>query len=460
MEILNMASILDNATTMEEREARRVALEVLKAGVEAVDPRLAVKGFLKRNGEALRIGSLALDLKAFDRILVVGGGKASGAMAEALEGILGDRISGGFVNVLRGTASDFTTKRIVLNEASHPIPDKDGLEGARKILELLKGLDERTLVFCLISGGGSALMPLPAPGISLEDKQSLTQTLVNRTPATIREVNAVRKHISAIKGGQLARAAYPATVVSLILSDIVGDPLDSIASGPTVPDPSTFLDAKEVLDRYGVWASTSDSIRRRIEAGLRGEVPETPKPGDKVFERVHNVIVGNNRLAAEAACRKAEEFGYRTLLLSSLIQGEARYVGTVYASIIAEVLASGNPIKRPAVIVAGGETTVTVRGSGKGGRNQELALGASLTLQGLKGVAMAAIGTDGLDGPTDAAGAIVDGYTIDRARRMGLDPIEFLRNNDSYSFFSALKDLIFTGPTKTNVNDLAVLVIR
>ncbi|MBS7609560.1 glycerate kinase [Candidatus Bathyarchaeota archaeon] len=459
MEILNKASILDNAASDKEREARRIALEVLKAGVEAVDPRLAVNSFVKRHGNVLKIGSLTLDLKAFDRILVVGGGKASGAMAEALEGILSDHISSGLVNVLRGTASDFRTQRIAFNEAGHPIPDKDGLEGSRKILELMRGLDDRTLVFCLISGGGSALMPLPATGISLEDKQSLTQILVNRTPATIKEVNAVRKHISAIKGGQLARAAYPATVVSLILSDIVGDPLDSIASGPTVPDTSTFRDAKEVLDRYGVWTSTPDSIKRRIEAGLRGEIPETPKPGDRIFQRVHNIIIGNNRLAAEAACRKAEGLGCRTLLLSSLIQGEARHVGTVYAGIMAEVLISGKPVERPAVIVAGGETTVTVTGSGKGGRNQELVLGASLALQGLKGVAIASIGTDGLDGPTDAAGAIADGYTIERARGMGLDPMEFLRNNDSYSFFLALKDLIFTGPTKTNVNDLAVLVI-
>ena len=302
-------------------------------------------------------------------------------------------------------------------------------------------------------------MPLPATGITLQDKKELTDALL-KCGARIDEINAVRKHISELKGGQLAKAAYPATLVSLILSDVVGDPLDTIASGPTAPDTTTFNDAISILKKYNLWKnSTPKTIRRRLETGLRGEISETPKPGDKVFDQTLNVIVGNNRTAALAACRKAKGLGFNSLLLSSMVEGEARHVGTAYAGIMKEIVDSNNPIPKPAVMIAGGETTVTVTGQGKGGRNQELVLSASLKIEGLKGVAIASIGTDGIDGPTDAAGAIADGQTFVRAHEKKLDPKQFLMNNDSYGFFSKLSDLIFTGPTDTDVNDLTVMVV-
>lgn len=459
MEITNKEELLKNAVFDEERKARTVALKILEVALNAVDPRRAVRNHVRRVNGVLNIDKLTFDLDKFQRVFVVGGGKASGAMAEALEELIGERLTEGFVNVLRGTKSDFETHKIFLNEADHPIPDEDGVKGTRKIIQLVSEANENDLVICLISGGGSALMPLPAAGIPLRDKQELTDVLL-KCGATINEINAVRKHISELKGGQLVRAAYPATVVSLIISDVVGDPLDTIASGPTAPDIATFNDAISTLKKYNLWQSaTLKSIKKRLKAGLKGEIPETPKPNDKIFERTYNIIVGNNRIAAVAAYKKAEDLGFSTLLLSTMIEGEARYIGTAYAGIMKEILASGNPVARPAVVIASGETTVTVTGEGKGGRNQELVLAASLKIDGLRGVAVASIGTDGLDGPTDAAGAIADGQTVARASKIGLNPTQFLTNNDSYNFFLTLADLIFTGPTGTNVNDLAVMVV-
>jgi glycerate-2-kinase len=459
MKIVNGEELLDNAVFDEDRRAREAVLKILNSALSAVDPGTAVRNHIRRVGSLLVIDDLTLNLDRFQRIFVVGGGKASGAMAEALEDIIGDKLTEGFVNVLRNTKSGFKTCKILLNEAGHPIPDEDGVKGARKIVQLVGEADGNDLVICLISGGGSALMPLPAAGITLQDKQRLTDALL-RCGATIDEINAVRKHVSELKGGQLAKAAYPATLVSLILSDVVGDPLDTIASGPTAPDTTTFNDAISILKKYDLWKnSIPKTIRKRLEAGLRGEIPETPKPGDKVFDKTRNVIVGNNRTAALAACQEAKGLGFNSLLLSSMVEGEARHVGTAYAGIMKEILDSNNPVPKPAVVIAGGETTVTVTGRGKGGRNQELVLSASLKIERLKGVAIASIGTDGIDGPTDAAGAIADGQTIIRAHDKRLDPKEFLMNNDSYHFFSKLGDLIFTGPTGTNVNDLAVMVV-
>jgi len=457
--IINEEELLGNAVLNEDREARRAILTILKAALCSVDPRVAITNHVRRTNNLLRIGNMTFDLDGFERIFVVGGGKAGGAMAKALEEIVGDKLTEGFVNVLRGTKSSFETLKILLNEAGHPIPDEDGVEGARRIIQLAHKAGERDLVICLISGGGSALMPLPAAGITLQDKQELTDALL-KCGATIDEINAVRKHVSGLKGGQLAEAAYPATLVSLILSDVVGDPLDTIASGPTAPDTTTFNDAISILKKYDLWKNVvPKTVKKRLEAGLRGEIPETPKPGDEVFEKTHNVIVGNNRTAALAACQEAKELGFNSLLLSSIVEGEARHVGTAYAGIMKEILDSNNPVPRPAVVIAGGETTVTVTGWGKGGRNQELVLSASLKIEGLRSVAIASIGTDGVDGPTDAAGAMADGQTIIRARNKRLYPKEFLMNNDSYHFFSRLSDLIFTGPTGTNVNDLTVLVV-
>lgn len=301
-------------------------------------------------------------------------------------------------------------------------------------------------------------MPLPKDGVTMEDKRKITEALL-KCGATINEINTVRKHISDFKGGWLAKKAYPATVLNLILSDVLGDPLDFIASGPTVPDSTTFGDAIKVLKKYGLWDKAPESIKKVLLNGDKGLIPETPKVGDEAFKKVLNVVIGNNRDASTAACETLKSEGLNALLLTSLLEGEARHVGTVLASLALEIAVSGNPVPKPAAIIAGGETTVTVIGGGRGGRNQEIALSAALKIRGLNGVAIASLSTDGVDGPTDAAGAIADGKTIARAEALGLRAEEFLADNNSYNFFSKLSDLIFTGPTGTNVNDVSVVIV-
>ena len=325
------------------------------------------------------------------------------------------------------------------------------------MLELTKNLSEDDLVITLISGGGSALMPLPAEKIALDDLQDITGKLL-RTGASINELNAVRKHLSAFKGGQLARHCSPATVLSLILSDVIHDPLDTIASGPTAPDDSSYSDALGVLEKYGLFVDAPEQIRSRINAGVRGLLTETPKNGDPVFDRVHNILVANNSIAAIAAKKKAEELGYNSMVVSTSIEGEARQVGVDYSDMAKEVIDKDRPLKKPAAIILGGETTVTVKGSGIGGRNQELALGATLGLD-CASCLIATLGTDGIDGPTEAAGAFVDGSTMKWADAKGMNPLRYLENNDSYTFFSEIGDAIITGPTGTNVNDLTLIMV-
>jgi glycerate 2-kinase len=433
------------------RAQREQVLPVLSAALEAVDPYGAVERDLPREDEQLLVGERRYDLTGLRRLFVVGAGKAGAPMVRAVEAVLGDRISAGLVNVKRGHVEP--TRIVQLQEAGHPIPDEAGVEGTRRIVELAQAAGPDDLVICLISGGGSALLQLPSEGISLADTQQLTQALL-RAGATINELNTVRKHLSQVTGGGLARLAQPARVLSLILSDVVGNPLDVIASGPTVPDSSTFAEAIAILERYAVWADLPDSIRERLEAGRRGQLAETPKPGDPLFQNVHNVVVASNERAAQAALRVAQAQGFRALLLSTYVEGEAREIGKVFAALAREVSASGQPLPRPCCLVAGGETTVTVRGQGSGGRNQELALGAALKLAGLPDVLVVALATDGNDGPTDAAGAVADGTTLERAKALGLDPHAALAENDTYRFFDRLGDLLLTGPTNTNVNDL------
>lgn len=326
------------------------------------------------------------------------------------------------------------------------------------MLELAEGADEDDLVICLISGGGSAMMTLPREELTLEDKQMVTRLLL-RSGADIAEMNTVRKHLSEFKGGWLAKKAQPATVLSLILSDVVGDPLDSIASGPTAPDPTTFRDAIDILEKYKLWNEVPSRVRDILKMGDDGHLPETPKPNDTAFNTVHNVIIGSNRMACLAAKTKLNKLGFNTNLLTSHLQGEAKEAGIFLASIANEILSSGNPLPRPAAIVVGGETTVTVKGNGIGGRNQELVLSAATKINGKKGLSIGSIGTDGIDGPTEAAGAIVDGKTLIRGTEMGLDYKKALSNNDSHTYLSALGDLVITGPTGSNVNDLAVLCV-
>jgi glycerate 2-kinase len=455
--IKNVEELLKNAESRLDRKARRLALEALNAALEAADAKAIIKTKVKVKGNSLKIGDLSFKLTEFNDIFVIGGGKASGCMAEALVEVLDDRIRAGTVNVPY-SCPEYKTRNVNLHRASHPIPDMAGVEGAIKMLDLVSKSKEDDLIISLISGGGSALMPQPVSGVSLEDKGKVTNALL-KSGATIREINTIRKHISGLKGGWLAKKAYPATVVNLILSDVVGDPLDSIASGPTVPDPTTFDDAIEILKHHKLWRKIPVSVKKVLLDGAKGLIPETPKPGDVAFERVYNVVVGNTLTASIAALNNIKKAGLNSVLLTSSLEGQAKDVGTVLASIAREADLSGNPVSKPAGVVAGGETTVIVTGKGKGGRNQEIALGAALEIDDLNGVVVASLSTDGVDGPTDAAGAIVDGKTVSRAHGLGLNPREFLADNDSYTFFSKLGDLILTGPTGTNVCDVSVVVV-
>jgi hydroxypyruvate reductase len=446
---------------------------IMAAALEAVDPAAAVRRYLRRDGQHLLVGERAYDLGDYKRVFLVGAGKAGAPMARAAAEVLGQRLAGGVVVVKEGHAgienaelriekNEHDSSFSILNsqfsilEAGHPIPDQRGVDGARRMAELLAQTTERDLVIALISGGGSALLTLPVAGIALADMQALTAALL-ACGANINEINTLRKHLDQLKGGGLARKAHPADLVTLILSDVVGNPLDVIASGPTVPDPTTFADAYAILERYDVVGRIPEPILAHLRGGLAGAVDETLKPGDPRFARVQNMVVGSSSQAADAALAAARAEGFNTLLLTTYLQGEAREAGRMLAAILRELAATGQPIPRPACIVAGGETTVTLRGKGQGGRNQELALAAVNDLAALPGIALVALATDGGDGPTDAAGAVSTGATLDRARALGLDPAAYLARNDAYPFFAALGDLLQPGPTQTNVNDLAFL---
>lgn len=442
-------------------EMRKMAKAVFLKAVSAVDPYQRLKEIARIDRNRLIIvaegsSEKVFDLNGFENICLVGTGKASSSMAKAIEELLGDRITKGLITTKYGHALPLRFTEII--EAGHPLPDSKGLEGARKIKDLLTNTGPKDLVLFLISGGGSALLPLPADGITLEEKQELTQLLLD-CGADIKEINTIRKHISQMKGGWLARWAFPSTVITFILSDVVGDPLDVIASGPTVPDTSTFQEAWEILKRYGLINEIATSIQNHLQAGREGKIKETPKAGEGVFEKVHNMIIGSNIVALRAAEKEFSSAGFNTITLSSSIVGETREAARFHGAIVREVVSTGKPIGRPACILSGGETTVTIRGNGLGGRNQEFALSGAFEISGLEKVVLLSGGTDGTDGPTDAAGAMADYTTITRARQMGLDPMKYLENNDSYHFFKKLGDLLITGPTRTNVMDVRILLV-
>jgi hydroxypyruvate reductase len=445
----------DNMSSNIEK-MREHALAIFQAGLQAVDPVEAIKRHTRLEKDLLFIGERQFSLKDYDRILVVGAGKAAAPMARTVEDLLGDRISAGVVVVK--DEHGLPLEKIKVCEASHPVPDKRGVKGTEEILSLAEQANERDLIICLISGGGSALLIAPVQEISLEDKQNATKLLL-ACGATIHEINTVRKHLSRAKGGRLAQMANPAAITSLILSDVVGDDLDVIASGPTVPDSSTFKDAEQILRGYGIWDQLAASVRNHIEKGSSGQIEDTPKSDNAAFLKCSQVLVGNNLQALEAAGQAAEGLGYRPLILSSKVEGEAREVAKFYAAIAKEILESAHPMEPPVCVLAGGETTVTLQGDGRGGRNQEFALASALAIEGLDNAIVLSGGTDGTDGPTDAAGAIADGTTVARARKQRLNPKEHLQRNDSYSFFQKLDDLVMTGPTRTNVMDLYMLVV-
>jgi glycerate 2-kinase len=444
---------------MSQDSLRKDAAQILDAALKAVDPALAIKRAMMLEGDLLTVGGQSLNLADYERIIAVGAGKAGAPMAQALEDILGERLQGGMVVVKDGHGGP--TQKIRIFEASHPVPDERGVAAGSEIAEFLqKNAGPKTLVFCLLSGGGSALLVSPAPGLSLADKQETTRLLL-ASGADIAEINSIRKHLSQLKGGGLARLAGDSKVVSLIVSDVVGDRLDTIASGPTVPDQTTWQDCREILGRYGIWDQVPAPVRDRIQHGLDGKLPDTPKPGQPQLEGVVNLIVSGNRHALDFAAAKAKALGYAPLILSSTIEGETYDVARMHAAMAREVRQSGQPIAPPCCLISGGETTVTLGDNpGKGGRNMEFALACVLDLEGVDGVLALSAGTDGTDGPTDAAGAQADGMSAARAREAGLKPRDFLARHDAYNFFEALDDLLITGPTRTNVMDIRLMLIE
>jgi len=434
---------------MHDDEQRRAdADELVRAALAAVEPAAAVRRHLRRTADALVIGDRRYPLGERRRTLLIAAGKAAVPMAIAAAEALGPALDRGVVVTKVGHAGRAAElpPSVAVIEAAHPVPDESSVRGAQAVADLAQAAGEDDLVLCLISGGGSALLTLPVPDLDLPGYQALTAALL-RSGATIDELNTVRKHLSQVAGGQLARLAAPATQATLVLSDVVGDPLTTIASGPTVADPTTVADARAVLARY------------RVDAVDPALLRETPKAGDPALAGAHHVLVGSNRLAALAAAGRARELGYRPLLLTTYVEGEAREVARVAAALAKGVRSAGDPLPPPACLIWGGETTVTVRGDGKGGRNQELALAAAIALEDWPGVTLLALATDGGDGPTDSAGAVVTGATIGRARALGLDPHDALARNDSYPFLAALGAHLRTGPTGTNVNDLLFLLI-
>ncbi|MGC4097443.1 MAG: glycerate kinase [Nitrospira sp.] len=428
---------------------------MLTAGLGAADPYHALLRHVARDGRFLRVGRRTYDLLHIDRVIAVGAGKASARMAQALETVLGTRLEDGLVIVKTGHT--LATKRVTVLEARHPIPDRAGLRATQQLLDLTQRLTPRDLLIVLLSGGASSLLPAPVAGVTLTDKQHTTRMLL-RSGATINEINVVRKHLSLIKGGGLATTTR-AKIVTLLLSDVIGDDLGSIGSGPTAADRSTFADAVDVLKRYGSWQTVPAMVRRYLDWGRNGEVSETLKPGSRRLRTVQHHIIGNNRMMLEAVVRTAQPNGLHSKLIASPITGEAR-VAAKQLTNLAKAIATGHGIlKRPCCVVAGGETTVTVTGRGKGGRAQEFAASAAFEIAGLPKTWVVALGTDGTDGPTDAAGAIVSGDTLAQAKKSGIDLGSYLNRHNTYPALKALGCHIHTGPTGTNVNDLYLLLL-
>ena len=436
------------------RNIQPIVRRLLQAGLEAADPTVAMDHGVQVTNGILQVGKRRYNLNKCQRVVCVGAGKASATMAVTVERLLGPRLEGGIVVVKDGHR--LGTQKVQVLEAWHPVPDRRSERAGTSILELVASLTSRDLLIVLLSGGASSLMAVPAGGLTLKDKQATT-TLLLRCGATIHEINTVRKHLSGIKGGQLAMNTS-ATVVTLALSDVLGDDLATIGSGPTAPDPTTFSDAHTILKKYHVWQDVPTSVRKHVEAGVKGNVSDTPKPGIGLFKRVHHEVIGNNRMAIESVAKQAKSLGFKTLILTTKLQGEAHEMGAMLAAVAREIHESGNPVPPPACLLWGGELTVKVTGKGKGGRAQEFALAAALKIAGFPKTCVVGFGTDGNDGPTDAAGALVDGETVARTLKRSCDPSQALVRHDSYTFFKKAGGHILTGPTGTNVNDIYMLL--
>ncbi len=439
------------------QKMRQDAATIFNEGLAAVNPKTCIHRCCKLEGTIFKVNNRAYDLNKFEEIIVLGAGKAGASMACAMEEILQDRITAGIVIVKYDHVENLG--RILIIEAGHPLPDENGVAGAEKLLEMAQRADETTLVICLISGGGSALMTLPAKGLTLKDKQETTEVLLN-CGATIHQINSIRKHLSRIKGGFLAKAAFPSTMICLVLSDVVGDDLDIIASGPAVADPGTFAQCLEIIETHGIKNDLPKTVLQHLKKGSQGLIPETPKKSDLVFKNIFHTIIASNIDALLSAEKKAIDLKYHTQVLSSMIEGETIDAANIHAAIAKEILATGHPVGTPACILSGGETTVTIKGTGKGGRNQEFALASAIKIKKLEHIVILSAGTDGTDGPTDAAGAIADHTTVQRALVQGLTPERFLKENNAYPFFDRISDLFKTGATHTNVMDLRIMLIR
>lgn len=441
---------------------KKILSAIFKEAIKAASPRSALENTLTLKPvnaarPVLKINDSCYDLNKYKNLYVLGAGKAATEMAFEVERKLGALISGGCIVTKYGHGRRL--KKIEVIEGGHPLPDRRGLEGANRLVDITKNASGYDLIIFLLSGGASALLPRPIEGITLKEKQAVTALLLN-SGATINEMNAVRKHLSCIKGGMLMKAFYPATVVTLSISDVVANDLSTIGSGPTAPDPTTYEDCTRILKKYGLMTKVPKAVRKRFERGVNGLLEETPKPGDPIFRRTENIIIADNLSALKAAKKKAEALGFNTLILTSMLSGDTRCSANLIASIVKEIRKSGNPTAQPACLLVGGETTLEVKGKGVGGRNQEFALVAALELDGLKGVTLLSAGTDGTDGPTDAAGAFAGSSTLSTAKAKGLDPHAYLAANDSYNFFKQADGLFITGPTGTNVMDMVTVLVE
>lgn len=446
-----------STTTLNSHTEGAVVQRILNAALSAVSPYDAVRTKLTLTNNLMMIDDVEVDLDSIARVFVVGAGKATFPMAHAVFDVLGDKIHQGLI-IVKDDYFDAGVNlgSIEICEASHPLPDERGVKATRRMLTMLEDVEENDLVLFLISGGGSALLTDPVEGISLDEMREMTEVML-ASGATINEVNTLRKRLDRVKGGGIAEAVNRGQLMTLILSDVVGDPLDAIASGPTVADSSSFEDVREILEKYELTPMLPDSVLDQFFKGLSGEVDDTPFADNKIFEKNSVHLVGNLKIAASAAKEQAIKEGFNANIASTSYQGEARTAGERFVTVMREMSDRGIPLARPACLIFGGETTVTLRGNGKGGRNQEMALSAVKGLSGLKNCMLVTLATDGGDGPTDAAGAVVVPETLERGEALGMDVSEFLANNDAYHYFDALGDLLKPGPTQTNVNDLAFL---
>jgi glycerate-2-kinase len=428
----------------------------MDATLEAANPKTIIRKHVKLVGNELIVDDLTYSLRFYRRIIVIGAGKASGGMGEEIEKLLGPKIAQGIVIVPDYLNPWPKGRRINYFGTSHPIPTEKTVRRTTQLVRLAETAGKEDLTIMLLSGGASSLMESPVSGLTLQDQRK-TADLLLKSGARIQEINTVRKHLSRVKGGRLAEILSDTHLLTLIISDVIGDELDAIGSGPTAPDLTTYKDSRQVLQKYSIWSKVPGRVRKIIERGIEGGLPETPKSGDRAFRNVQNVIIGTNRQSCEEAVRRLKRSGYAASILSTHIVGEAREAGSILGSILTEICNNGLPRSRAVAIVCGGETTVTIIGNGRGGRNQELALAAALAIDGTENAAAGSLATDGVDGPTDAAGAIVDGTTVSRGHELGMSATDYLRNNDSYNFLKRTGNLVKTGPTGTNVNDVMII---